>query len=420
MMPAQYCYIDMKQSRWERGHTWAWLVDTRRVYSFDPDDTGIGGCRPELVLGIEAAQWAELLDRPERFVEYQGYPRLCALAEAGWTEKGRRNWNDFYARLTSGHLDRLSAMGIRFRMFPPEADYRDGTITVRSTHPDGEVRYTNDSSEPTLASALYEGPIRTKNPERYLFRTFYGEGHSPAVPATADTTVALGAGSERTVRIPLERYVDRNGLWLLSVSQQQDNAKIDRMEVNGPDTAYTIIRNGQKTNPFNDLRLYIDERNRTADLILALSNRSQRSDTLTLGLRPSPYIEPPVRVTSSLVPSKRFPLRNASDYHFGTYTRVASPCKAGDYILFTFEEPVDCESVDLRTGIPNVTRYIVTKGRVAWSSDGRSFIEAGPLNESGQIVWKPHKPVRAIRVSIEGSNGETAVCWQDLRITPTR
>lgn len=311
-------------------------------------------------------------------------------------------------------------MGIRFRMFPPEADYRDGTITVRSTHPDGGVRYTNDSSEPTLASALYEGPIRTKNPERYLFRTFYGEGHSPAVPATADTTVALGAGSERTVRIPLERYVDRNGLWLLSVSQQQDNAKIDRMEVNGPDTAYTIIRNGQKTNPFNDLRLYIDERNRTADLILALSNRSQRSDTLTLGLRPSPYIEPPVRVTSSLVPSKRFPLRNASDYHFGTYTRVASPCKAGDYILFTFEEPVDCESVDLRTGIPNVTRYIVTKGRVAWSSDGRSFIEAGPLNESGQIVWKPHKPVRAIRVSIEGSNGETAVCWQDLRITPTR
>jgi len=234
------------------------------------------------------------------------------------------------------------------------------------------------------------------------------------------TPVALGAGSERTVRIPLERYVDRNGLWLLSVSQQQDNAKIDRMEVNGPDTAYTIIRNGQKTNPFNDLRLYIDERNRTADLILALSNRSQRSDTLTLGLRPSPYIEPPVRVTSSLVPSKRFPLRNASDYHFGTYTRVASPCKAGDYILFTFEEPVDCESVDLRTGIPNVTRYIVTKGRVAWSSDGRSFIEAGPLNESGQIVWKPHKPVRAIRVSIEGSNGETAVCWQDLRITPTR
>ena len=70
--------------------------------------------------------------------------------------------------------------------------------------------------------------------------------------------------------------------------------------------------------------------------------------------------------------------------------------------------------------MPNVTRYIVTKGRVAWSSDGRSFIEAGPLNESGQIVWKPHKPVRAIRVSIEGSNGETAVCWQDLRITPTR
>ena len=175
MMPAQYCYIDMKQSRWERGHTWAWLVDTRRVYSFDPDDTGIGGCRPELVLGIEAAQWAELLDRPERFVEYQGYPRLCALAEAGWTEKGRRNWNDFYARLTSGHLDRLSAMGIRFRLFPPKVSYKEGAFTVVAD--DGSEIFYLEGDSPE--EHRYTGPIKTDKPHLYRFLTRYKTGRSP-------------------------------------------------------------------------------------------------------------------------------------------------------------------------------------------------------------------------------------------------
>lgn len=38
MMPASYCYIDMKQHPWDRGHTWAGRVDVRRVYDFEPAD----------------------------------------------------------------------------------------------------------------------------------------------------------------------------------------------------------------------------------------------------------------------------------------------------------------------------------------------------------------------------------------------
>lgn len=84
MMPASYCYIDMKQHPWDRGHTWAGRVDVRRVYDFEPADF-LSAERLERVRGVEAAQWAELLNEPERFAEYQGYPRLCALAEVGWT-----------------------------------------------------------------------------------------------------------------------------------------------------------------------------------------------------------------------------------------------------------------------------------------------------------------------------------------------
>lgn len=67
VMPASYCYIDMKQNAFERGHTWAWLVDTRRIYSLQPDKLTTDPLKQKYVRGVEAALWAELLDRPDRF-----------------------------------------------------------------------------------------------------------------------------------------------------------------------------------------------------------------------------------------------------------------------------------------------------------------------------------------------------------------
>ena len=144
--------------------TWAGRVDVRRVYDFEPADF-LSAERLERVRGVEAAQWAELLNEPERFAEYQGYPRLCALAEVGWTQPGQRDWNDFYRRLTSGHLERLGAMGIRFRMFPPQTEYRSGVVTVTPEIAGVEIRYTTDLSEPDESSALYTEPLRTDRPE---------------------------------------------------------------------------------------------------------------------------------------------------------------------------------------------------------------------------------------------------------------
>ena len=418
MMPASYCYIDMKQHPWDRGHTWAGRVDVRRVYDFEPADFLLAE-RLERVRGVEAAQWAELLNEPERFAEYQGYPRLCALAEVGWTQPGQRDWNDFYRRLTSGHLERLGAMGIRFRMFPPQTEYRSGVVTVTPEIAGVEIRYTTDLSEPDESSALYTEPLRTDRPERYRFRAFGCGGYSTAVFPVAELFRAeLAPAEQRVFRVPLKDYVTRDGLWLLSFTQRRDNAMIVRLEVSGPDTAYTIIRNGQKINPLRDLRLYADSANRTADLLVTLKNNSSKREELTLNLRPSPYIEPAVSVTSSLTCSGKFPIRNSADYQFSSYVRTVSPCKAGDYILFAFDEPVDCEAIDVRTGLPDVTRYIVTDGTAACSADGKTFGEEIPLKPDGSVVLRPSAPVRAVRISIRGGNGETILGWQDLRVVP--
>ena len=369
--------------------------------------------------GVEAAQWAELLNEPERFAEYQGYPRLCALAEVGWTQPGQRDWNDFYRRLTSGHLERLGAMGIRFRMFPPQTEYRSGVVTVTPEIAGVEIRYTTDLSEPDESSALYTEPLRTDRPERYRFRAFGCGGYSTAVFPVAELFQAeLAPAEQRVFRVPLKDYVTRDGLWLLSFTQRRDDAMIVRLEVSGPDTAYTIIRNGQKINPLRDLRLYADSANRTADLLVTLKNNSSKREELTLNLRPSPYTEPAVSVTSSLTCSGKFPIRNSADYQFSSYVRTVSPCKAGDYILFAFDEPVDCEEIDVRTGLPDVTRYIVTDGTAACSADGKTFGEEIPLKPDGSVVLRPSAPVRSVRISIRGGNGETILGWQDLRVVP--
>ena len=52
------------------------------------------------------------------YIDYQLYPRVCALAEVCWMPEESRKWADFEARLDL-HKARLEAMGIRYRQGEP-------------------------------------------------------------------------------------------------------------------------------------------------------------------------------------------------------------------------------------------------------------------------------------------------------------
>ena len=416
-MPGAYCYIDMQQHLWDRGHTWAWRVNAQRLYDFDPLD-GLSSTDAPRICGVEAALWSELL-HPARFVEYQSYPRLAALAELGWSQPSVRDWGDFYRRLTAGHFSRLGAMGIRFCAFPPEVEYAEGLIRVKGTPTEGSVRFTDDLSTPSSKSPRYEDPIRTDHPERYRFRLFSDGGVSTDVwPTVRVAQSELLPHEHQTFTIPLSQWAPHDGIWLLSFDQLKDNLMITRMEVKGVDTSYVIIRNGQKVNPLRELRVYVDSLSRGANLLVTLRNDASAVDRVALSLRPSPWIEPPVRVTSSIPCLGRFPLASSEDYNFTSYTRSQRACHEGDYILYTFEEPVACWQIDVRTGIPDIPRYIVTRGEVAWSSDGERFEHTAPLDAEGCALLHPSRPVKSVRIAIHGLNGESLLAWQDLRVVP--
>ena len=192
---ADYCYLDMKQSPAERGHSWAAVIPLSRAYSLEPEcilpehesDTS-------LIQGVEACLWGELLAWPPRLMEYQLFPRLCALAEVGWSSRDARNFGDFEQRLYAEHFSRLYNMGIAFRVAPPEVTFDGQELQVRPPHPSAVVRYTMDGSAPVASSPVCRGAIVTDSPETFRFATFFGDGLS---------SIAVGASN-----IDLYHYIE--------------------------------------------------------------------------------------------------------------------------------------------------------------------------------------------------------------------
>ena len=97
-MPGTRYYLDIAQSSdwWEPGAAWAGTAPLDLTYNYDPGGDWPADVRPRLK-GIEAALWGEPLGREAGLIEYLLFPRLSAVAEAGWTPAERKNFARFLA-----------------------------------------------------------------------------------------------------------------------------------------------------------------------------------------------------------------------------------------------------------------------------------------------------------------------------------
>ncbi len=321
-LPGEYCYLDMKQSPYERGHNWAAIVTLDSCYKVDP--IKMNNFTPEeekLVLGIQGNLWTELLNRPERFLEYQFFPRLCAIAEAAWTNAELKNYNDFYGRINSSHYDRLHNMGIKFRLPFPEVIYEDGVLKVTPPYDGAIVRYTTDASEPTVTSAIYKGDITTLEPENYRFATFYKDYNQ---------SITVGASN-----IDLYNYM----------------------------TPEVTIESSYKESDSN----------------------------------------------------KGYPMSNITSYNMKKYWRINRRSYTGDYVTYTFTEPVECSKITVETGVPNITFYSCTEGHVEYSYNGTDFIK-GDEFVYGIATIKPQDKVKAVKIVFDGMSDALITAFQNLKI----
>lgn len=316
VMPGEYFYFDMRQSPNEPGHQWAAIFDARKVYSFDFAEAGFSAAQMRRVEGLQGAFFSELYvaHEPEKpdYLDYMLFPRVCALARIAWSGNDE-GWDAYYKELREEHSPRMTAMGIRFRLTPPQVRYADGMLTA-ATDDGSRIRFVRDDRPDEESD--YTAPVETSEPHRYRFRSERGTGRSPYA---------------------------------------------------AHDSRYRTIR-------------------------------------------------PAVTLTSSIRESAKFPYSNVDTYKGYAYTSRTG--RKGDWVLYTFDEPVSCREMLLRTGYSHLTKMQFVTGYAEVSYDGRTFERAGELDE-GAILLRPERPVKAVRlVCTSDGNGTPIVVVMPPEIKP--
>lgn len=95
--PGQKYYMDMAQaSGWyEPGASWAGVSTPRDAYEFEAT-TGLNEGGMQQLKGVQACIWCEHMTHNDIF-NYMVFPRLYAVAEAGWTNPDQKSWQRFAA-----------------------------------------------------------------------------------------------------------------------------------------------------------------------------------------------------------------------------------------------------------------------------------------------------------------------------------
>jgi hexosaminidase len=161
MSPTDFAYIDYMQGDGSIEPPVYATLRLKKAYEFEPLPEGVNA---SLIKGGQANLWTEQIYNM-RTAQYMTWPRGFAIAEALWSPKEKRNWNDFVKRVES-HFERLDAAEVKYApsIYEPiiEISKKDtATIIVKlSTEIDGlTIYYSFDNSFPDQYYPKYTVPL---------------------------------------------------------------------------------------------------------------------------------------------------------------------------------------------------------------------------------------------------------------------
>jgi hexosaminidase len=104
------CYLDYRHSDdpEEPGQLYAGAASIYKSYSMDPLSPDMKEEDADKILGGQGNLWSELI-YAGKIAEYMIFPRLCAIAEALWSQYEAKNFDDFSRRLAV-HQKRLDVL----------------------------------------------------------------------------------------------------------------------------------------------------------------------------------------------------------------------------------------------------------------------------------------------------------------------
>lgn len=170
MTPGSHCYFDHYQGPQNyEPLAWGGFTALSKVYTFDPIVESMTAEEAKHVLGGQANLWAEFVPT-EAQSEYMIYPRIAALAEAVWSPKELRDWNDFSSRIKV-MFSRYEKLGINYAKsaYLVTSDAKINIqekvvdVVLKNEFPNGVIRYTLDGSGLDVNSKEYINPIKLTN-----------------------------------------------------------------------------------------------------------------------------------------------------------------------------------------------------------------------------------------------------------------
>jgi hexosaminidase len=100
MTPGNPVYFDHSQTENEDSVTIGGYNPIEKVYAYEPIPRELNAEQSKHVLGAQANMWTEYMKNTKK-VEYMLFPRISALSEVLWSQREKKNWDDFQRRLIS-------------------------------------------------------------------------------------------------------------------------------------------------------------------------------------------------------------------------------------------------------------------------------------------------------------------------------
>lgn len=131
------------------------------------------------------------------------------------------------------------------------------------------------------------------------------------------------------------------------------------------------------------------------------------------------HYQKPKTIVTSNVPMEQ-DINILADYDMNTYCYTSRPVEAGDYFLYTFENPVECKNILVGTGHYGLAIVGLPNARLEYSYDGENFIEAEEFTydyfDGYKAECQPEKAIKAVKIVVTGIGECEYAILQDLRI----
>ena len=178
MSPTTFAYLDyMQGDEIYEPRVYATLR-LKTAYSFEPVPEGVD---PKYIKGGQANLWTEQVYNT-RHLQYMIWPRSLAIAESVWSQKNKKNWNDFTKRV-EGIFERMDMAQVKYAkaMFDPIFTAKkdsNGALQIElATEVEGlDIHYSFDNSHPDNFYPKYSKPLSVPKGASMLKVITYRDG----------------------------------------------------------------------------------------------------------------------------------------------------------------------------------------------------------------------------------------------------